>query len=70
MNERVTITDALAYIKEKSGHDFERRTFTRWLEQGSVSIDGIDIKINAKLIEGKWKIGRDSLENLIKELNA
>lgn len=69
MRERVTITNALLYIREKSGHDFERRTFTRWLEQGSVCVDGKEIVINAKLVEGLWWVSRDSIEELIASLN-
>lgn len=68
MSERITISVALIFIKHKSGYDFERKTFTRWLEGGSIAVNGKEVAIDARQVEGRWFISRTSIERLIEAL--
>jgi hypothetical protein len=69
-NERVLITDALLYIKQRTGFDFERRQFTRWVESGELLIDGIPQKIESIQMSSRWYITRASLDHLVAALTA
>ncbi len=67
--ERVVLTDALSYIKEQTGYDFERRTFLHWIEQGFVKLNGNEFNLIADKIGERYYINRANLDNLIVFLN-
>ncbi|HSE98103.1 MAG TPA: hypothetical protein VLD57_07500 [Blastocatellia bacterium] len=67
--EHVLITDALIYIRERTGYDFERRQFTRWIEAGEVLIDGVSQELESTMVGGRWYIRRESLDLLVGALN-
>jgi hypothetical protein len=67
-SERVTITDALAYIRERTGYDFSPRQFRLWLESGEVEHDGAAIQIEAHQVEGRWYVRRSSLDAFVTAL--
>jgi hypothetical protein len=64
-HERVTITDALIYLHERTGYDFDRRTFQRWLEDGCVQIDEQRLEISCQKVGGLWYISRESLDEFV-----
>jgi len=66
--ERVTISDALTYIQKRTGFAFERKTFTRYVEAGAVTINGESHTIIADQIELRWFILRTSLERIVEAL--
>ena len=67
-NERVKISDALAYIQKRTGFEFERKTFTSWVVSGEIEIDGAKYCLQAKQVEGLWYISRASIECVINAL--
>ena len=64
-HERVTITDALAYIRDRAGYDFDRRTFQRWCETGCVEIDEQRLEIICQKVGGLWYVSRASLDEFV-----
>lgn len=63
-NERVTLNDALEFLKRETGYDFERRTFLRWCEAGVIEINEQQIEIETAKVGGLWYLTRASLEVL------
>lgn len=68
--ERVTLSDAIAFIVGQTGYDFDRRTFLRWCEAGCVEVDATTHEITAHKVGGLWYIERHSLSQLIAFLNG
>ncbi len=67
-NERVTVSDALAYVTTQSGFIFEDRTFRRWCESGCVKVNDLEIEIETIKVGRLWFITRRSLEFLITQI--
>lgn len=66
--EFTTITDALLFLRHKTGFAFERRTFARWCEQGFVTIDGQRYLLNSRQVGKLWYVSRASMESIITAL--
>lgn len=66
--EYVTISDAINYIAARTGFAFERKTLTRYIEAGAITINGKKLDIIADQIELRWFISRTSIEAIIKAL--
>jgi hypothetical protein len=68
--ERVLIVDALEFIRARTGFEFERRTFTRWVESGEIEIDGRKLAIATNKVGGRYFIARASLDLFVLFLTA
>jgi hypothetical protein len=68
--EYVPLTDAIQYIRHKTGKQFHQRSFTRYTSLGVIEINGQLIVITRIQINTRWEIARQSVEAIITAILA
>ena len=66
--ERVTTSDAVRYLKNRTGFAIDGRLFRRWCESGCVTVNELQVEIETSKIGLRWFITRRSLEHFITQI--